>query len=143
MSDLDILARTIYGEARGEGAEGMEVVACVVMNRYRSHKWYCGYTWMNGMKVPSVAQTCLKRFQFSCWNKNDPNLDKVLKVTAHDEQFQECLLIAERALSGELKDFTHGATYYHTRDVKPYWAKKKSPCYEVGNHLFYREEKDG
>lgn len=140
MSDLDILARTIYGEARGEGQEGMEAVACVVMNRYRSHKWYCGYTWQNGMKVPSVAQTCLKRYQFSCWNKNDPNLDKVLKVTAHDKLFQECLLVAERALSGELKDFTHGAVYYHTKDIRPQWAKGKSPCYEVKHHLFYREE---
>ena len=140
MSDLDIMARTIYGEARGEGLEGMEAVACVIMNRYRSHKWYCGYTWMNKMKVPSVAQTCLKRFQFSCWNKNDPNLDKVLKVTAADKQFQECLLVAKRALSGDLKDFTHGAVYYHTRNIKPHWAQKKSPCYEAGNHLFYREE---
>lgn len=140
MSDIDILARTIYGEARGEGLEGMEAVACVVMNRYRSHKWYCGYTWINGMKVPSVAQTCLKRFQFSCWNKNDPNLDKVLKVTSADKQFIECLLVAKRAVSGELKDFTHGATYYHTRAIKPYWARKKSPCYETGNHLFYLEE---
>ena len=33
MSDLDILARTIYGEARGEGQEGMEAVACVVIVR--------------------------------------------------------------------------------------------------------------
>lgn len=140
MSDLDILARTIYGEARGEGAEGMEAVACVVMNRYRSHKWYCGYTWKNGMKVPSVAQTCLKRWQFSCWNKNDPNLDKVLRVTAQDKLFQECLLVAERAISGELKDFTNGAVYYHSKNIKPQWAKGRFPCYEVKNHLFYREE---
>lgn len=92
------------------------------------------------MKVPSVAQTCLKRFQFSCWNKKDPNLDKILSVNTQDAKFCECLQIAERALSGELKDFTNGAVYYHTKSIKPYWAQHKSPCYEVKHHLFYREE---
>jgi len=140
MSDIDILARTIYGEARGEGKEGMEAVACVVMNRFRSHKWFCGYVWQNGQKVPSITQTCLKRFQFSCWNKNDPNYSIIRRVTAKDKIFQECLLIAGLAIAGDLKDFTNGAVYYHTRGIKPSWAAHKSPCYEVKHHLFYKED---
>lgn len=32
-SDVDVLARTIYGEARGESISGMEAVAFVVLNR--------------------------------------------------------------------------------------------------------------
>ena len=47
-NDLDILARTLYGEARGEGTEGMEAVANVIMNRYRKPKWYSGYIVLNG-----------------------------------------------------------------------------------------------
>lgn len=31
--EIDVLARTIYGEARGEGMQGMQAVANVVMNR--------------------------------------------------------------------------------------------------------------
>ena len=31
--ETDILARTIYGEARGESISGMEAVASVVLNR--------------------------------------------------------------------------------------------------------------
>ena len=36
MDDLQILARTLFGEARGEGDEGIEAVACVVMNRFKA-----------------------------------------------------------------------------------------------------------
>ena len=42
MNDEDILARTLYGEARGEGIDGIEAVACVIMNRYKARKWYTG-----------------------------------------------------------------------------------------------------
>ena len=140
--DIDILARTIYGEARGEGVEGMEAVACVVMNRYKSHKWFCGYTIQDGNKIPSVAQTCLKKFQFICWNKNDPNLRKIKNVTPEDKIFKHCLKIARSAVCGNLKDFTGGAVYYHTKNIKPKWADGKIPCYEVKNHLFYKEDKN-
>lgn len=30
---VDVVARTIWGEARGEGANGMQAVANVIMNR--------------------------------------------------------------------------------------------------------------
>jgi len=139
MSDLDILARTIYGEARGEGTEGMEAVALVIMNRYRAGKWFTGYVFCNGQKIPSIAQTCLKKAQFSCWNKDDVNLPKLKKVTAEDKTFRECLIIARKALDGKLCDFTNGALFYHARGVKPRWAERKTPCYEVENHLFYND----
>jgi hypothetical protein len=141
MPDLDIMARTIYGEARGEGLEGMEAVACVIMNRYRAKKWFTGYYYDNGVKVPSIAMTCLKKSQFSCWNPNDPNLQKIKKVSCDDEIFKECLFVAKRAIDGELDDFTNGAFFYHTKQIKPQWAKNKSPCYAVKNHLFYNDIK--
>lgn len=139
MSDVDILARTLYGEARGEGIEGMEAVACVIINRYNAKKWFTGYIYENGQKVPSIAQTCLKKFQFSCWNKNDPNFPALKKITVDDKIFRECLLIAQKAIEGKLEDFTNGALFYHTRQIKPQWARKKTPCYEVKNHLFYND----
>lgn len=139
MSDENILARTIYGEARGEGLEGMEAVALVVMNRVKAQKWFTGYVLHEGQKIPSVAQTCLKRAQFSCWNKNDANYPVLQKITAEDPIFRECLIVAKRALNGQLTDFTNGALYYHTKQIKPSWAKGKSPCYEVKNHLFYND----
>ena len=139
MSDKDILARTLYGEARGEGQEGLEAVACVIMNRVKAKKWFTGYIVENGVKIPNVAQTCLKRAQFSCWNKNDANYPLLQKINDNDLIFRHCLAIAERALNGNLIDFTNGATYYHTKAVKPKWAKGKAPCYRVKNHLFYND----
>ncbi len=137
--DTEIMAKTIYGEARGEGAEGMEAVACVIMNRFRAQKWFTGYRKVCGIKIPDVAATCLKPKQFSCWNKNDPNYRLLQKVDAATPLFADCLRLAEKALSGKLEDFTNNATFYHTKAVRPSWSAHKSPCYETGNHLFYND----
>ena len=79
--DLQIFARTLFGEARGEGDEGLEAVACVILNRFRANKWFTGYEMQNGKKIPNVAQTCLKKAQFSCWNKNDVNYKMLCQKT--------------------------------------------------------------
>ena len=39
-SDILALSQTIWGEARGEGDDGMTAVAHVVLNRWRSGKWF-------------------------------------------------------------------------------------------------------
>ena len=41
------------GEARGEGDEGLEAVACVIINRFNAKKWFTGYYVLNGKKIPS------------------------------------------------------------------------------------------
>ena len=66
--EVDVLARTIWGEARGEGKEGMEAVASVILNRTEIAKRLDGYWWGN-----TIIQVCQKPYQFSCWNKLDPN----------------------------------------------------------------------
>ena len=137
--DTEVLARTIWGEARGESLEGMEAVARVVMNRYKARKWFTGYVLEEGKKVPSIKETCLKKAQFSCWNKNDVNYAKLLAVDERDKAFVLCLKIADRAISGHLPDFTNNALFYHTKSIKPKWAVGHSPCYEVGQHLFYND----
>ena len=38
--EIDTLARTIWGEARGEGSAGMQAVANVVMNRAAIGGWW-------------------------------------------------------------------------------------------------------
>lgn len=141
MNDLDVMARTLYGEARNQGQEGIEAVACVIMNRVRAEKWFTGYIVIAGKKLPSVSETCLKRAQFSCWNHGDPNLDIIKSVTTNDKIFSNCMVVANKAINGLLEDFTNGATYYHTRNCQPEWAKGHIPCYECGAHLFYNDVK--
>ena len=64
--DRDILARTLWGEARGEGPAGQVAVAWTIRNRVfdgKTNSW-----WGEG-----YAGVCQKPYQFSCRNKNDPN----------------------------------------------------------------------
>lgn len=137
--DLQIMARTLWGEARGEGIEGLEAVARVIINRYKAKKWFTGYRVENGRKIPAIKETCLKKSQFSCWNKKDANYPKLLLVDEKNPVFVKCLDIAEKAIDGRLPDFTNNATFYHTRAIKPKWALHHSPCYETGGHLFYND----
>lgn len=140
-NDLETMARTLYGEARNQGQEGLEAVACVIMNRVRAEKWFTGYVVVDGHKLPSIAETCKKRAQFSCWNQGDPNREIIEKVTTADSTFANCVIIANQAINGKLQDFTNGATYYHTKSCHPAWAQGHTPCYICGDHLFYNDVK--
>ncbi|MCX4348345.1 MAG: cell wall hydrolase [Alphaproteobacteria bacterium] len=133
-NEIDALARTIWGEARGESISGQEAVASVIMNRVAFSKHRGRYWWGN-----TIVDVCQSPQQFSCWNKNDPNYSKLMKVGAEDIHFCMCRRIAERAVSGMLGDKTNGATHYHTRDCHPAWARGKIPCAEIGAHLFYND----
>ena len=124
---VDTLARTIWGEARGESREGKEAVASVILNRLKKPTRFGG----------TIEEVCLKTSQFSCWNDNDPNLPKLKAVDVNDTNFAECLSIAEAAVKGNLADSTVGADHYHTTEVSPDWSKNKTTCKTIGNHLFY------
>ena len=131
MDPIDILARTIWGEARGEPAGGMAAVASVIMNRVAHPRWW-------GTDVPSV---CEKRWQFSCWNMDDPNRAKLLAVTPVDPQFRIALGIADEAINNRLPDSTHGAdSYADLRVCNPDWATAAHETVKIGNQTFYRLE---
>ena len=104
---IDILARTIWGEARGDGRVGMEAVASVVLNRVADPGWW-------GRDIVSVCQT---PWQFSCWNKNNPNREKLLAVTGSDHSFTTALAVADAAVTGTLADTTGGATSYYAESI--------------------------
>lgn len=131
--EADILARTLFGEARNEGAIGMEAVACVVLNRVQIARQRGGYWWGN-----SIIQVCQKPYQFSCWNKDDPNLKRITEVDESNIYFATCKRIARRAVIGALRDITGGATHYHADYVDPYWAKGEKPITKIGRHIFYK-----
>jgi spore germination cell wall hydrolase CwlJ-like protein len=133
--EIDTLARTIWGEARGEGEAGMAAVASVIMNRLRISLRRGSCWWGN-----SLIQICQKPFQFSCWNKDDPNLRPLLAVDARDLYFATALRIARRAVCGVLPDPTFGATHYHAAGAHPYWAGAHKPVAVIGRQVFYRIE---
>ena len=123
--DLEIFAKTLFGECRGEPREGQIAVANVILNRFKSKKWFSAKT---------IAGVCQKPFQFSCWNSNDPNAQKLANLLPSKyKPFYEIILEAK------LEDLTNGATHYCTKAVvkKTVWAQGKKPCCEIGNHLFF------
>lgn len=130
--DIDTLARTLYGEAEAGNGIDARAIACVIMNRTRYPIW-----------PDSIREVCLQPWQFSCWNQNDPNRDRILKASG--EWFERCKDIAKDAIDGAIVyDQTKGSTHYYATYVKkPKWAKGKTPVYSVrhkkenSEHLFF------
>jgi hypothetical protein len=126
--EIDIVARTLWGEARGEGEEGMRAVACVIVNR------------RNARRGSTLSQICRAPAQFSCWNEGDPNRLKLLHGTPSDAAFEAARRIASEAQAGSLTDITFGARHYHTASIAlPRWARGHQPCLRLGSHLFYND----
>ena len=124
------MARTAWGEARGEGNRGMQAVINVIMNRVRAGSWY-GAT---------PKEVCTKKSQFSVWNKNDPNYVPMLAVTTADENFALAKQLATAAYNGNLPDITNGATNYlalGSLSSVPGWVASLEEVAVIGNHTFY------
>ena len=143
FNDLEILARTIWGEARSETLLGRRTVACVVINRWLSGKWFNG-TDTNNDEFESIAEVCKQPWQFSCWNSNDKNLPKMMAVRIGDRLFDECINIAMMVIedAGSLRragrDPSCGATHYYVDGSPvPKWHTGQKPCAIIGKHLFF------
>lgn len=130
FSDTEVLARTLWGENRGGGVEGMQSVANVIVNRAASPGWW----------GDDIRGVCLKAEQFSCWNANDPNLMVMLNVNEYDVQYKTALDLATQAIAGTLEDITGGATYYFASSLKyPSWAEGHTPCADIRGQLFFND----
>lgn len=128
--DIDILARTLYGEAEPNNVADATAIAAVIVNRHRLLRW--GNT---------IAKVCQQPWQFSCWNTNDPNRARIEAASGH--WFDVCCGIAERAVDGVLTDPTGFSTHYYETGIRmPKWAKGKKPVFKVAHkrgtaHVFY------
>ncbi|MDR7269234.1 hypothetical protein J2X20_001863 [Pelomonas saccharophila] len=132
LSDREVVACTLWGEARNQGERGMRAVASVIANRWHSHY----------RRRQSAREVCLDPWQFSCWLKNDPNLPRMLAVARQpDAPYQQALALADPLLQGTLQDITQGARHYFAVTLRkpPAWAAGKSPCAVIGDHLFFND----
>lgn len=121
--DMDIAARTIAGEARGEPYIGQVAVGCVIINR-----------WRIGMGQ-SLFETCLQQYQFSCWNTEDPNRRYISKLRTSDKVYQTAMRALMEAIEDPLR---HGPiTHYHAAGITPCWAKNMRRVTQIGRHIFY------
>lgn len=139
QTEIDVTARTVYGEARGEGNQGMKAVANVIRNRVEAALKHVQAT---GKPHPlfgdGTYEDCCKRpWQFSCWNPNDPNRSIISDVTTADPIFLLASQIASFAVNGVLPDITGGATYYKRIGTPASWAEDIDPCVTIGHQEFY------
>lgn len=126
--DIEILARTIYGEARGEHRNGKVAVAWVILNRTKDRRWR-----------KDVMGVCLQPKQFSCWLESDPNRQKLRQVQLDDPLYRECYSVAMSVCTGGEQDPTDGSTHYHVNTLSPNWSKNKVPVCRIGNHSFFND----
>ena len=129
---VDVMARTLFGEASGCGVSAMQHVAMVIMNRVNHPKWW-------GHDVISV---CQEPWQFSCWNKSDPNRARILAATEADGWFAVAVSIAYKAIGGNLPDVTDDADSYYALSMAhpPAWASRGTKTFSDQWHAFYRLE---
>jgi polyphosphate kinase 2 len=127
-----IVAATIWGEARGEGSEGMKAVANVIRNRADSLK-------------KSPKDVVLQKKQFSIWNDTttDNFLNKINKSILKNPKDGSSWETAQNLVKNYIKkkgtDNTKGAEFYHTTSIKPSWDYSKLKyTTTIGNHKFYK-----
>lgn len=130
LTDIDTLARLIYGEARGEPFPGKWAVGRTVVNRWRSKKWFAGDTIEATAKMP---------WQYSAFNRGDPNRQKLLDATYDDKLLCECMKAAMEALLGAPHLWlTDDVCHYHADHIRtPNWAEGKTPAGRLGSHVFF------
>lgn len=143
--DIDIAARTIAREAGGEMFEGQVAVGEVLINRVRKALEIAKYQGKAQTNDHTIAQACLRPWQFSCWNLNDPNRGKCMSLNGSSEWYQKAEKAFMQAWSTE-SDLTKGATSYHTVATPkgyetrwpPKWAASMTRTVIIGAHVFYR-----
>lgn len=138
LADADLVALTIYGEARNQSLDGKAAVANVIRNRLHDGRWGASY-----------ERVVLAPYQFSCWNpKGGRENYEFLKQLAgrmqtgdmpDDPVLKECYWIAQGLQSGALRDNVSGATHYFvTASPVPRWATAQVPIAVIGAHSFFR-----
>lgn len=124
--DMDVWAKTLYGEARGEPDSGKEAVAFVILNRAKM----ASHAGLLLGRAGAIAAVCLEPWQFSCWNASDPN--RALLLSASPSKVAAERAIVDRVVSGHIVDPTNGADHYHTIDA-PSWASSWPPDWALDN----------
>lgn len=131
MTDLDALALTIWGEARGEPIEGKIGVAMVMRNRLLQK--YRG--------ASSYVDVVTAKAQFSCWTEESSAMGSALEslLAGHPTTILAlCVEIARATINGYLSDNTHGANHYYANTIQePVWAKGSPTLASLGHHRFY------
>jgi spore germination cell wall hydrolase CwlJ-like protein len=117
INEILCLSAIMFGEARGEPDIGKVAVA---------------YTAINRKADPNYPKNI-------CSVMNQPYQYEFLKKQGMPSKRDLAYLmpLAEAILEGRIDDPTKGAKWFHTKSIKPYWAKNKTVKLAYNNHIFY------
>lgn len=112
--DLELLARVIHAEARGESFEGQVAVGAVVLNRVQHPDF-----------PKSIKDVVYQPGQFTAVE------DRQIELKPNDKAYQA----AQAALEGQ--DPSNGAIYYYNPKIATdTWIKTRNIIRSIGNHKF-------
>jgi len=144
-TDIDTLARTLYGEARGSSQDDRRAVAHVILNRARIAREFVAVRSPTRTRHPlfgsgTIESACKAPWQFSCFNESDPNRPKLLAADLSDPAYLRCMMHAAAVVLGEQPSpFPANTTHYYARSMQtpPPWARGLVPVYETEAHRFF------
>ena len=119
-TEREVVALTLLGEARGEGAVGMWAVGCVIRTRAKE-------------KGVSLKRACLIPKHFSCWNDG-----LISRKLLKSKEGRLAWAMAGRLVRGHGEDITNRANHYCRFDCFPLWADPARVVFKYGAHVFYR-----
>lgn len=123
------LSEALYFEARGESVRGQFAVAEVILNRVESAKYPNSIC---GVIKQGTGKKYQCQFTYTCDGKKE-----LFNETSAQKNTQK---VAAALLSGDVpRALTKGATHYHTKSVRPSWAKRFPRVATIGVHHFYRQ----
>ena len=126
MTPLLCIAVAVYLEARGEGPDGMLAVADVIMERVNDSRW---------PDDPCSVVEQPKQFAFLPFER----VEEIIRAE-HDAAWSMALDAARTTMAGE--GLGSGATHFHWIGEHPYWTKNATMIGRMGNHLFWRINKE-
>lgn len=150
LTDAQIVALVLYGEARSEPVQGVIAVGCVIRNRVkvdlnndkRADWWGEGY-----------KGVCIAPWQFSALNVagGAGNYKKVLsfaerlaaKTPITHGLERQCIWVAHGIVGDYAVDITKASKWYHTATLtpRPKWAMGHVPVVQISAHVFYSDIK--
>jgi len=122
----ECLKTALYFEARGESLKGQFAVAEVILNRVDSPAYPNSVCGVVGQGSRGSCQ-----FSYHCDGQGEAMHERGAADLAGR--------IARVMLDGAPRGLTSGATYFHSRAVRPSWSKKFPQTAAIGAHLFYRQ----
>lgn len=120
------LAEALYFEARGEDVKGQYAVAEVILNRVDSRSFPASVC---SVIHQGTGERFRCQFTYTCDGRAE---------TIRDQRaWRRVGKIARLMLDGMPRPLTGGATYYHTRSVRPKWSRIFHLTATIGKHRFY------